>query len=669
MAIPKIKPRNIKYLNKDFTSFRENLIEFSKTYFPKTYSDFNEASPGMLFIEMASYIGDVLSFYVDDSLKESLMIHATDKANVISLAQYLGYVPKVTSPATTTLTVYQLVPTKTLPNGEKEPDERYYIRIQEGMQIESSSRPNVRFVTTDVLDFSDPTDREIEVYGPDPETGADTFLVKKKIQAISAEIREETFTFNEIEPFSTIHLRNTDIIDILDIRDANNNLWYKVPYLAQEMVFTEYPNTTQNDPDLSQFRESVPNIIRLLKTSRRYTLKVNEDSTTTITFGTGDPGGQDELIIPTFKNVGLGTRNSISQLGQSFDPTNFLKTTSYGQAPFGDMTVRYLVGGGVESNVPAGDLTRVVSIEFNNDFDGLDNSLIQLATSVERSIAVENEQPATGGRGAETLEEIRENSLANFSSQNRAVTKKDYVVRALSMPSRYGSVTKAYASADSHLDNNSPASVLRNVDALDEFTEIVKRFQDRDDASGAEIKRDINEFLNARKRSYEEKNNPFAINLYLLGYNQDKHLCKLNPAVKENLKTYLNEHRILTDGINIIDGFIVNIGIEFDILVYPNYNKREVLLNCIQQLRTYFDIDNWTFNMPINISEVEVLLAGIEGVSSVPRFKVNNKCMGNYEDNSYDIEAATRDNIVYPSLDPCIFEVRFPTRDIKGRAL
>jgi len=153
----------------------------------------------------------------------------------------------------------------------------------------------------------------------------------------------------------------------------------------------------------------------------------------------------------------------------------------------------------------------------------------------------------------------------------------------------------------------------------------------------------------------------------LLGYDDNSNLTNLNRAVKENLKTYLNEYRILTDGVNINDGFVINIGLDFEIVVYPNYNKSEVLTKCINELKDYFNIDNWNFNQTINLNEIELLLANTEGVSSVPMLKVINKCGLPYSTNSYNIDAATKDKIVYPSLDPSVFEIKFPNQDIKGR--
>ncbi len=659
------KGRDIKYLNKDFSSFRENLIDYAKTYFPQTYSDFNESSPGMMFIEMASYVGDVLSYYVDDSLKESMMLYAEDKKNVLALSEYLGYKPKVTSPAITKLAVYQLVPK--IGSGDTiRPDSKYYLRIKEGMALESAD--GTIFRTTELVDFAVEDDREITVYETDGSNQPTKYLIKKFANVISAELKTVSVDFGSPQQFSKIDLGENNVIDIYDVRDSNGNKWYKVPYLAQEMVYVEYATSEQTDKDLVQFKDSVPNILKVVKTSRRFTTRVNENNTTSIVFGGGNQTN-DETLIPNFKNVGLGLNNSIDRLGASFDPSNFLKTKSYGQAPSNTtLTVSYLVGGGVDSNVPAGNITTISSIEFDEDTSFFTTAELSAYKESKNSVAVDNEDPATGGKGADTIEEIRENALANFGSQNRAVTRKDYQVRALSLPPRYGGIAKAYCAPDGELDNNSPASILSSNDSLEEFTSLVQSLREKD-LTEQQVKDEVTKFLQNKKTSVSEKNNPFAINLYILGYNTNKNLSSLNRAVKENLKTYLSEYRLLTDGVNIINGFIINVGVDFEIRVYGGYNKREVLTRVTTELRNYFNVDNWTFNMPINISEVELLIAGVEGVQSVPKCEITNKCLGNYSSNSYNIKDATKGKMVYPSLDPSVFEVKFPNKDIRGRVV
>jgi hypothetical protein len=373
---------------------------------------------------------------------------------------------------------------------------------------------------------------------------------------------------------------------------------------------------------MSAYRDTAPFLIKFLRTSRRFVTGTNADDTTFIEFGAGTNVKDDEIIIP---NVNTVSNQSLFRTENvSYDPANFLSSKSYGQAPANTtLTIRYVTGGGVASNVNANSITNVTSVEFFGDITELPNLEQNLTSTVRRSIKVNNPVPAVGGMGSESNDSIRTNALANHSAQNRAVTQQDYIIRSYAMPSKYGSIAKAYAIADQSIDTS--------------------------------------------KKNY----NPFAVNLYILCYNSQKKLIISNLAIQENLKNYLNQYRMLTDSVNIIDGYIINIGVDFGIIVYKNYNKRDVLTNCLTKVQEYFDIDNAQFCQPINLSRLELEISRVDGVQSVNYLKLKNLTLrnGDYSQYEYDIQSATVDKIIYPSLDPSVFEVKYPTKDIVGKVL
>ena len=294
-------------------------------------------------------------------------------------------------------------------------------------------------------------------------------------------------------------------------------------------------------------------------------------------------------------------------------------TRAYGQAPRSNLTVTYLAGGGIASNVVSGDLTTIANNTFNIDEDGLDSATLQ---TVKDSLAVTNEQPATGGRAAETNEEIRQNALAAYASQNRAVTKEDYISRVYAMPAKFGSIAKAYITKDEIVNN-------------------------------------------------EVDSNPLALNMYVLSYDLNNNLTTTNDTTKRNLQTYLSQYRILTDAINIRNGFVVNIGVDFEIIVLPSFNGKEVLARTIDRVKKYFDIENWQFNQPILLNDLAAKLSVVEGVQALVDIKIKNNVStaSGYSGNEYNITAATSNNVIYPSQDPCIFEVKFPDSDIRGKVV
>ena len=634
--------KEVSLIGRDFSGFRKNLVDFAKQYYPNTYNDFNESSPGMMFIEMASYVGDVLSYYTDTQLRESIITQVKENSNLFQLAQSLGYKPKLYSPATTNLIVYQLVPAIGSGNNVR-PDLDYTLKIKEGMQVSSTQNPNVVFSTTRKVDFAysssfDPT--EISVYQINENSDEPVYyLFKKSVPVVSGEDKTSEFIFGSPTPYNKIKIEDVGIIDVVKIVDSDGDVWTKVDYLAQDTVFEQIQNTSDYTLNLNQYGSETPYLLRLKKVPKRYITRTDEDGSITIQFGAGVSSNADEEILPNPDNVGSNLYKATGDLSQTIDPSNFLYTKTYGVAPANTtLTVTYRVGQGVIDNVISKDLTQITNIEFENQTTP---SNTQQLNTVRNSVAVTNEEAASGGKSNEEVDDIRNSAMAFFAAQNRTVTAEDYVVRAYAMPPQFGAVAKAYVAPDYQIKSfNRMVSGSASVETL-------------------------------------QVPNPLAINLYVLGYDGNGNISQLNPATKQNLKNYISYYRMLTDAVYIKDAYIINIGIDFEIVVLPNYNSNEVLLKCINELKTYFNKQNSQINRPILLSDIYVLLDRIDGVQTVVRPDLNgkgglqivNKYNGIYSSNVYDIKKATRNGIIYPAKDPSIFEVKFPDLDIRGRVV
>lgn len=636
--------KDINYLSKDFNQLKQSLVGFAKTYYPNSYKDFSDASTGMMFIEMAAYVGDVMSFYIDYQFKESMLINSEERKNIIDSATSLGYFPKVTTPSVTTLDVYQLVPAKMDATGSLVPDMSYAQIIKPGMG--STSDTGVGFLSNLPVDFTVDTKNdplEISVYQRNTAGQPEFYVLKKSVEAFSGQIKTMEVGVGAPSSFFQITLPETNVVEIFDIYDSDGNRWYETDYLSQDLVPIENENIYKKDATLSSYRDTSPFLLQYMRTSKRFVTGINPDNTTFVMFGSGTNISADEIIIPNVYTV--GRTDTFRSEDVAYDPANFLSSRASGQAPANTtLTIRYIVGGGVLSNVNANTIKNTTNVEFFGDVTELNAMEQNLTNLVRRSVRVNNPIPATGGRDAETNDEIRNNALANFSAQRRAVTQQDYVVRTYAMPSKYGSIAKAYAVTDTQLDPS-------NIQGGPQGTS--------DNSLAPE---NTNKFA-------PNKNNPFAINLYLLCYDSNQRLVPTNPAIRQNLTNYLNQYRMLTDSVNLLDGYIINIGVDFTIIAYKNYNKREVLANCITLVQQYFDINNVQFSQPINLSRLQLEIAKVDGVQSVSSIKIKNLTLkdGDYSPYEYDIDSATVNNIVYPSIDPSVFEVRFPSKDIIGR--
>lgn len=604
--------RNIVYLNKSFPDFKQNLIEYAKTYFPNTYNDFTDASPGMMFIEMAAYVGDVLSFYLDTQVQETLLVYAQQKENLVALAYSLGYRPQMSYAASTLVDLYQVVPSLSI-SGSSFPDFSFAVVVPQNTNIISNST-GLNFITNAPVDFSDTGSMVVSF------VNSDYYLLKKSVETISAQIQTTSFNFGSAQKFAVAEINDTNILQVLDVIDGSGEPWTEVSYLAQETTPQKVLNTATINPNFSS-SDNVPYLLQYQTVPRRFVTRFIGDTTLQMQFGAGISNSNDEEIIPNPNNVGIGLIDGLSDLDKSFAPPLALTTREYGLAPSNTtLTVRYLTGGGITANIPSNDLTILDTSNINFKTNTSNPSL---NPTILASLISNNSGSAGGGRSGDTVEEIRQNTLHAYTSQLRAVTKEDYINRTLNMSSDFGSIAKAYIT---------PTGITTGSNS-----------------------------------------NPLSLDLYILAYDNNKDLIQASPMLKQNLKTYLNQYRMLTDAINIKDAFYIDIAINFDITVSPNAksNNSTILSNCILALQNEFNIDNWQINQPLLISNIQSTLLQVSGVQSVVKIEIVNKQAndGTYSLYGYDIAGATKNNIIYPSMDPSIFEVRYPNSDIQGRVI
>lgn len=606
--------RDIKYSSKDFNSLKQQLVTLSKSYFPDTYNDFSAASPGMLFMEQAAYVGDVLSFYQDIQTQETFLQFAEEKQNLYNISYMMGYQPKTTGLAEVELTVYQRIPAITV-GSEQHPDFRYALEVASNLTVTSTTGAQVPFYVPEPIDFSfsssySPTEVSVYATEVDPGTGATTiteFLLSKTVKAYSGNIVTEEVAVGSAEKFftTTIAKGDREIAGILEVTDSNLNTWKEVPYLGQDTIFV---STSNSQADAQQ----VPYVLELQPQPRRFVTRYNVNGDLILQFGSGTTGVSNDTFVPNPSTIGDANYGGISGIDIAYDPTNMLFSDAYGLAPSNTtLTIKYIEGYGVVGNVPSNSLTTVSS------FSATYKDPAVTGTTYINSFAVNNNKAAQGGKDGDTPEEIRQNAMAAFNAQKRAVTREDYSIRALSLPPKFGSIAKVYTGQQ--------APSMGNL------------------------------------------SNPLALSMHVLAYDVEGKLVPTTSTLKQNLQTYLSEYKMLSDAIDIADAYIVNIGVDYEIVTLPGYNTREVLIKTQQAVKEFFNINRWSINQPIELSKLYTVIDRVKGVQSAENIVIKNKVGGSYSDVEYDVQGALRRSVVYPSYDPMIFEVKFPDRDIVGR--
>ncbi len=638
----KLIPTNVNYTSKDFSTIKTDLIEYTKSYFPDTYKDFNETSPGMMLIELSSYVGDVLSYYIDYNYKENLLSTATEKRNVRRLAEFLGYKTPNKTPSVVKLKV------ETTINADSTTGEPLYgeapSSIDSGLQIASNVDSEILFETTNEIDFTSSGSGDPDISAPilDSNGEASSYTLTRYVRAVSGKTKTKSFTITTPTKFLELDLGENDVIEILNCEDGSGQKWYEVDYLAQDKILkqTHYSDDStrataydQGDASDNTSEIPIPYVVEYIKTTKKFVTKFDEDTQTYKTqFGNG---------LFRFSNSGSNV-DPVEQAGVTINGTNLAdipsalgvvtgNTPNLGETPANTtLTFTYRVGGGATSNIQVGELTSI-----NNTPAGV-------------SINVTNDEPGTGGTDGQTVDEIKNNASSFFASQMRCVTKEDYTARVLSLPQKFGSIAKAYV----------------------------------------------------------ERLNGGALLFSTLSYNQNKQLVQTPDLVLQNIGTYLNQFRMINDQIGfgfnlnntLFSAYIINFGVRFIVNYDRRFNPTEVKLNVIEVIKNFFRVEKMQFRQSINISDLQYNILGLDGVIGIKELLLfQDGKPGEYAEGrklysfqgdgdtvsdgdtgygfQYNFSNANQgDNefihtVIRPSVSPAVFELRNPNQDIYGKVI
>ena len=635
----KFKPTNINYTSKDFSTIKADLIEYTKSYFPDTYKDFNETSPGMMLIELSSYVGDVLSYYVDYNYKENILSTATEKRNVRRLAEFLGYKTPNKTPSVVKLKVTTTINANLdgTPNYDTIPANNPFTN---GLQIQSNIDSELLFETTGEIDFSisgSPDTPSISAPNLNTNGEASSYTLTRYVQAISAQTKTKSFTITSPTKFLELDLGEDNVIEILNCTDSSGEKWYEVDYLSQERILKE---THYTDDDAGRNNNgydqgditatsliSIPYTLDYINTNKKFVTNFDVDTNSTkLMFGNGlykynVTGSSNSSIFTTMEQAGLELN------GQSFTSINApisdfgTNNLNMGETPANTiLTIMYRVGGGPDSNAQVGELTTIA--------DGT------------TGITVTNDEAATGGTDGQTVEEIRHNAKSFFASQNRCVTRQDYQARILNLPAKFGNIAKCY----------------------------VERI---DDDGGLFVS--------------------------TLSYNQNKQLVQTPELVLKNIKTYLNQYRMINDHLDfgftldasgadvLFSGYKVNFGVEFEVNSDRRVNPSDVKIQVINTIKDFFKIERMQFRQSINMNDLQYNILGLEGVIGIKKLNLfqvgHDRNMAYYQADGdtasgesgygfqYEFNNSLVDGIYRPSLTPSVFELRNPNQDIYGKVI
>ncbi len=602
----------VDYTKKDYTNIKESLINMVKYYYGDKYTDFSETSIGDMLLDVSAYVGDLLTYNIDYNVNQ--LLNPTTRIGAISYAKLRGYKPRAAKSSSGLATF-----TITVPGDEDGPNLNYCPILYSGTQVKSNLNSDKIYELIEDIDFKiiDPKLNLHPIEITKSEVGGSIYyIIQKKGKIVSGATKTFTYTFTTPQKYTKLQIPSNKISEIIEVTDSLNNTWYQVDSLAQETIFTSEANTDDDTKELT------PNLIKIIKTSKRFEIEIDENNYTYLLFGAGTESQSDEELIPSPDNVLKG----LESIDVAISPEFFLKTTTFGEAPYNTtLTISYRESNGETDNAKSTEIDTLSTVYMQFP---VDESSLPESNTVKKSLTVINTEPIIGARSVETIEEIKLNSNIEMSAQKRCVIKEDFIIRALSMPEKYGLISKAYAEKAGTYLSRPIIEGKYNIDAF--------------------------------------KND---IVLHVLSSDSNNRLTIPNLDTKENLKKYLSQYRMISDNIHIVDGKIVNFRINFKIKTKDIYNKNSLVLQIINKLKDYFDISKWNFNDRIILSDIYELINSTKGVVNVSNLKFTSPAgEDNYSNYRVDFNDLEKDGIIYPPNDISIFELKYPNIDIIGIA-
>lgn len=609
-ALKSVRRRN--YLARDFDGFRASLLDYARQYYPDRIQDFSESSVGGLFLDMAAYIGDNMSFYLDHLYGELNTETVVETTNIERALRSAGVPIEGASSSVVTIDFYVEVPVTN--DGTFAPEPTLIPTIEAGTILQSDS--GIEFTLMENVQFwiSDPDtglikiDPKVNVVNGRRASGTIVSkILKKSGLCTSGNQITETFTLGDFVSFKRIPLSQSNVTQIISVTDGLGNTYYEVGNLTHDVVYKNVLNTTNKDDLVKDSLKVIPAPYRFMKETSLSSRK------TTLIMGGGTADNLEDDIIPDPSEFSIPLPYSQTFSRLPINPQKMLQTSTLGVCAANTiLTVTYRYGGGLDHNVAPNSIRNITLLNVNFP----ENPSPGQQSQVRNTIEATNPSTATGGEDALTSEELLALIPTIKNSQERIVTKEDLLSRVYTMPSNFGRVYRAMVS--------------------------------------------------------KNPSNPLSSRLYIISRDANNELTVSPDALKINLKRYLNSYRMVSDAIDVMDASIINLELFFQVVVDPSLNKSLLLQTIIGDLTDQFNINNFHIGQPIIISDVVSTIFSRQGVVSVDKVKFNNLrgTVKNrqYSPISFDVNINTKNQIIYPT-EGSIFEIKHPDINIIGRAV